>query len=123
MKQRHSTNANRPRIVIVTRKTSLELLIERHGTIGQSRFYLESRGQQIRDYQIAHERFASGLASVQSAIPADQRRTRIDRSDLDRFVFNDDDIVLIVGQDGLVPNAAKYLKGQTTIDQSGSGSL
>lgn len=104
-----------PRVVLVTRKTPLELLLERHGTLGQVRFYLESRGQEVTSYQEAHERFHAGFAEVQRSIPPDQRRVRIDRGDLDRFLFAPDDVVVIVGQDGLVPNAAKYLGGQLAI--------
>jgi NAD kinase len=104
-----------PRIVLVTRKTSLEQLVERHGTLAQARFYLESRGQVIADYNAAYERFEASLAQVLQAIPSDQRRTRVDRGDLPAFLFAPDDIIVIVGQDGLVPNVAKYLRGQTTI--------
>lgn len=104
-----------PRVVLVTRKTPLELLVEHHGTLGQARFYLESRGQEIAGDQEAHERFESGLAEVVHAIPPDQRRVRIDREQLDRFLFAPDDIVVIVGQDGLVPNVAKYLSGQLAL--------
>jgi NAD kinase len=103
-----------PRLVLVTRKTLLELLLERHGTTAQARFYLESRRQDIHWYEEAHERFSAAFKRVQAAIPADQRRARVDRTDLDRFLFAPDDVVLVVGQDGLVPNAAKYLHGQLT---------
>lgn len=104
-----------PRIVIVSRKTSLELLLERHGTLAQVRFFLGSRGQPIDDHLEAHERFAEALRTVDQAIPADQRRTRVDRDQLDRFLFARDDVVAIVGQDGLVPNTAKYLAGQLAL--------
>ena len=109
------TDLHLPRVVLVTRKTPLELLLERHGTLSQVRFYLESRGQEVADYRQAHERFYAGLSEVQRAIPPDQRRVRVDRQELDRFLFSPDDIVVIVGQDGLVPNAAKYLSGQLAI--------
>ncbi len=109
------TFSNLPRVVLVTRKTPLELLLERHGTLGQARFYLESRGQTVAGYQEAHERFEAGLTEVVHAIPPDQRRVRIDRDQLDRFLFAPDDVVVIVGQDGLVPNVAKYLSGQLTV--------
>ncbi|MBI3965042.1 MAG: hypothetical protein HY329_05340, partial [Chloroflexi bacterium] len=107
--------SQRPRIVLVTRKTPLELLLEQHGTLGQARFYLQSRGQDTRWHEESHERFVAGLATVQAAIPADQRRVRVDRADLDRFLFAPDDVVVMVGQDGLVPNTAKYLRGQAAI--------
>jgi hypothetical protein len=99
----------------VTRKTWLELLLENYGTLAQARFYLESRGQDIDEYEEAHARFHDALSWVIQAIPPDQRRVRVDRGDLDRFLFAPDDVILIVGQDGLVPNTAKYLQGQLTI--------
>lgn len=105
----------RPRVVLVTRKTSLEGLRESRGTLDQVRFYLRSRGQDIAYHQEAHERFVAAYAEVEGAIPADQRRVRIDRGDLDRFLFAPDDLILVVGQDGLVANVAKYLSGQRVI--------
>ena len=103
-----------PRIVLVTRKTPVELLLEQHGTLAQARFYLESRAQKLDEYEEIHERVQAALSQVVAAIPPDQRRTRVDRGDLDRFLFAPDDIVIVVGQDGLVPNVAKYLHGQLT---------
>ena len=37
-----------PRAVIVTRPTDLEMLLLRHGTLAQARFFLESRGQDVK---------------------------------------------------------------------------
>ncbi|MEE8391606.1 MAG: hypothetical protein V3S14_12530 [Anaerolineae bacterium] len=108
-------NLRLPRIVLVTRKTPLELLLEHHGTLAQARFYLRSRGQKILEHEETYERSEVALAQVLNAIPPNQRRVRLDRSDLDRFLFAPDDIVVIVGQDGLVPNTAKYLHGQLAI--------
>lgn len=108
-------NYDLPRLVLVTRPTPLDLLVDRHGTYGQARFYLQSRGEDIAWAEEAHERFAASLARVHSAIPSDERRVRLDRADLPTFLFAPDDVVLVVGQDGLVPNVAKYLDGQLTI--------
>jgi len=104
-----------PRMVLVTRKSGLQQLLENHGTLAQARFYLQSRGQTIAEYQEGFERFESAFVQVLQAIPPDQRRTRVDRSDLASFLFAPDDVIVVVGQDGLVPNVAKYLRGQTTI--------
>lgn len=104
-----------PRIVLVTRKTPLDMLIERHGTAGQVRFYLESKGQRLDPYAEVQARHDAAMSAILRAIPPEQPRTRLDRSQLDRFVFNADDLVVVVGQDGLVPNVAKYLDGQLAI--------
>lgn len=106
---------SRPRLVLVTRPTWLEELLARHGTLGQAEFYLKSRGQRIDGLIDAHERFQACLTTVLQALPPDQRRAQVQRGELDRFLFAPDDVVLIVGQDGLVPNCAKYLRGQLAI--------
>jgi len=103
------------RIVFVTRPTWLEDLLARHGTLGQAEFYLKSRGQDIELLIEAHERFQACFTRVRQALPAEQRRAHVQRAELDRFLFAPDDVVVIVGQDGLVPNTAKYLRGQPTI--------
>ena len=106
---------SRPRIVLVTRPTWLEELLDRHGTLGQAEFYLKSRGQTLAPLIEAHERFEASFKAVRRALPSDQRRAEVTRDGLDRFLFAPDDVVMIVGQDGLVPNTAKYLDGQLTI--------
>jgi NAD kinase len=112
MQPREPTNT---RAVIITRRTPLELLLERHGTMGQVEFFLTSRQQSLAPYREAHDRLQDACKRVESALPSEQRRARVDRDELDRFLFSSDDIILIVGQDGLVANVAKYLKGQPVI--------
>ncbi len=48
-------------------------------------------------------------------MPLDWRRGAVERADLPRFLFAPDDVVLVVGQDGLVANVAKYLDGQPVV--------
>lgn len=98
-----------PRVVVVSRPTAYELLLARHGTHGQARFFLESRDQSLEPLVELHEAHEAARSFVNGAIPTSWRRTSVDRSDLDRFLFEPEDIVIAVGQDGLVANAAKYL--------------
>ncbi|MBI5442613.1 MAG: NAD(+)/NADH kinase [Deltaproteobacteria bacterium] len=104
-----------PRVVVVTRPTEYELLLQRHGTRDQARFFLKTRGQSIDWAETRREAQERALRAVSGAIPTEWRRTRVGRSDLDRFLFEPEDIVVIVGQDGLVANVAKYLDGQPVI--------
>jgi len=104
-----------PRVVFVTRETDYELLIARHGTREQARFFLEARGQRIEDVEAPHRAFAAALRTARAATPADWRQTLVVRSDFDRFLFAPEDIVVAVGQDGLVANVAKYLQGQAVL--------
>ncbi len=104
-----------PRVVTVTRPSELEQLVARHGTAGQARFFLAARGQSIEVLDERHERLRAALTTVSNAIPAAWRRARVSRPDLSRFLFEPQDIILAVGQDGLVANVAKYLAGQPVI--------
>jgi NAD kinase len=104
-----------PRVVIVTRQTEYAALVARHGTREQARFFLTTRGRAIEELEASDAVFRAALGSVTSAIPTEWRRVRIDRGDLDRFLFEPEDVVVAVGQDGLVANVAKYLNGQLVI--------
>lgn len=90
-------------------------LVDRHATPGQTRFFLESRGREVEPILERHARQAWALGKVEAAIPVQWRRARVVRSDFAGFLFGPDDIVVAVGQDGLVPNVAKYLDGQPVI--------
>jgi NAD kinase len=102
-------------VVLVHRQTELEELLARHGTRGQAAFYLRSRGRRIEDLEARHREQAAAITEVSSAIPAGWRRGMVERADLPRFLFSPEDVVVAVGQDGLVANLAKYLEDQLVI--------
>jgi hypothetical protein len=104
-----------PRIVLVRRPTEYELLIEQHGTKAQAEFYLQAQGQGLGAIEQRHRNIEAALKVVHAQIPRSWRSVNLLRTDLDRFVFEDKDIIVAVGQDGLVANVAKYLDGQYVI--------
>ncbi|MFI1072990.1 hypothetical protein [Streptomyces puniciscabiei] len=104
-----------PRAVLVHRTTEYEELIARHGTHGQAAFFLASRGRDIEEVTARHRRARRALAEVAAAVPLAWRQARVERGDLDRFLFAPEDVVVVIGQDGLVANVAKYLLGQPVI--------
>ncbi|MGW1228140.1 hypothetical protein [Streptomyces sp. NPDC001515] len=104
-----------PRAVLVHRTTEYEELLARHGTHGQAAFFLTSRGRSLDEVAARHERTRRALAEVAAAVPLTWRQSRVERADLDRFLFAPEDVVVVVGQDGLVANAAKYLSGQPVV--------
>jgi hypothetical protein len=104
-----------PRIVVVSRRTEYQALIAHHGTRGQAEFFLRTRGRSIDDLVRADEAFSVAMSTVLGGIPVEWRRARVDREDLDRFLFEPPDVVVAVGQDGLVANTAKYLAGQIVV--------
>ena len=104
-----------PRVVLVARQTEYAALVARHGTREQARFFLATRGRAIEELEAADGVFRETLAAVSAAVPTEWRRVRLDRGDLDRFLFEPDDLIVAVGPDGLVANVAKYLAGQRVI--------
>jgi NAD kinase len=104
-----------PRAVIVTRPTDYEVLLARYGTRAQVRFALKESGQTLEVLDERHRRVAEAIENVSHGVPAAWRTVRLSRTELDRFVFEPSDIVLVVGQDGLVANVAKYLQNQPVI--------
>ncbi|MEW2520877.1 NAD(+)/NADH kinase [Actinacidiphila alni] len=104
-----------PRAVLVHRVSEYEELLARHGTHGQAAFFLSSRGRSIQEVRERHERARTALAEVAAAVPLQWRQARVERADLDRFLFAPEDVVVVIGQDGLVANAAKYLSGQPVV--------
>ncbi len=104
-----------PRAVLVSRHTELEELLRRHGTRNQAAFFLGTRGRDIAVVERAALVQRDALARVTSAIPLEWRRAAVERADVSRFLFAPGDVVIIVGQDGLVANVAKYLDAQPVI--------
>ncbi|WP_018637322.1 hypothetical protein [Parafrankia elaeagni] len=104
-----------PRVVLVHRRTEYAELLERHGTAGQAAFFLASRGRDLAEVRDRDAAVTAVRRAALAAVPADWRRGEVERSDLDRFLFSPDDLIVCVGQDGLVANVAKYLDGQPVI--------
>ncbi|MCU7726250.1 hypothetical protein ODJ79_21185 [Actinoplanes sp. KI2] len=104
-----------PRVVVVSRRSELDELLARHGTRGAAAYFLRQRGRDLDEVTARHEALRAALTEVGRAVPADWRRGHVERADLPRFLFGPEDIVVAVGQDGLVANVAKYLDGQPVI--------
>jgi NAD kinase len=100
------------KIVVITKKTALEELVERHNTRDQARFYLEHLGASFAEYQAAHDAYYAALADLRKALPKDVRSQFVERAFLPNFLFGGRDLVVTLGPDGLVVNTAKYLTTQ-----------
>jgi NAD kinase len=103
------------RVVLVTRRTRLEELVARHNTLGQARFVVEHLGADFGDYLAENEAYSRSLRVTVQALEAWGRYQIVDRTLLSNFVFAADDIVVALGQDGLVANTLKYLDGQPVV--------
>ena len=95
--------------IIVKNKTRLETLIERFNTKEQAKFYIERSGGNFVDYEIEHKNFHHSLSLVQRQLSKIVKNKIIERNFLPSFLFNENQVIIVIGQDGLVANTAKYV--------------
>ena len=103
------------KVVLIKRRTRYEELKRRYNTVEQARFYIEHLGADFSDYEIEDKTYNAALENIRNLIRPCARLQEIDREYLPNMIFGKDDIVIAVGQDGLVANAMKYLDGQPLI--------
>jgi NAD kinase len=96
--------------IIIKNKTRLEALIERFNTKAQAKFYIERSGGDFKEYEKEHEVFHGSLSTVQRNLSTVLKNKIVERSFLPSFIFNEKQVIVTVGQDGLVANTAKYVK-------------
>ena len=60
-------------------------------------------------YEKEHDKFTRIVENVKRSLAKDFRIKEVSQLDLPYHLFGENDIVLVIGQDGLVANAAKYV--------------
>ena len=103
------------KIVLVTRKTRLDELVERFNTRAQAQFYIEHAGGDFSAYVAEHDAYQQSLEVVRRSIEAGLKIQVMDRALVPSYVFAKSDLIVTLGQDGLVANTAKYVGGQPII--------
>ena len=103
------------KVVLVKRRTRLEELKRRYNTAEQARFYVEHLGADFSDYEEEHRRYYAEFEKARAIAGRVARVQEIDRDYIPNMIFGPEDIVVAVGQDGLVANVMKYLSGQPLI--------
>lgn len=94
--------------IVVKSKTRLESLIERFNTKAQAKFYIESLGGDFNDYDVEHSCFQNSLDSLQTQLSKYIKYKIIEREYLPSYIFSKNNLIIVIGQDGLVANTAKY---------------
>jgi len=103
------------KIVLVTRRTRLQELVARYNTVEQARFQAEHLGLDFSDFLSEDRTYQAAIVEVTTFLEQHGRLQRLDRSFLPNFLFPPDSLVVVLGQDGLVANALKYLDGQSLL--------
>ena len=101
--------------IIVRAKTRLDQLKARYNTAAQARFVVERAGGNFSDYEQEQNCLDQAVSQVQRELNTVVKSKVVDREFLPSFIFADDQVVVVVGQDGLVANAAKYVRGRPLV--------
>lgn len=103
------------KIILVRRKTRLDELIIRFNSAAQAKFYVEHLGADFSDYELEHREYQTAVRDAIAIIGLLGRVHILERNYLPNFLFNREDIVVAIGQDGMAANTLKYLSGQPLI--------
>ena len=96
--------------VIVKCQTRLEGLLQRSSTRSMARFQVESQGGDFDDYQVEHEIYQQSVSVVQKGLAKLLRYKIVPRNFVPSYIFKGEiPLVVVVGQDGLIANTAKYV--------------
>lgn len=101
--------------IIVKNKTRLETLVERFNTKSQAKFYIEHLGGNFQDYEAEDDAFHQSLNALQARLSKITKHKIVDRAYLPSYIFSEKNVIVVIGQDGLVANTAKYSQGQPII--------
>ena len=103
------------KIIIIHRPTRLDSLISKFNTRQQARFYIEHLNGDFSDYEKEHETYYFVLDKLVKNANENAKVQLVDWKYLPNFLFAKDDLILTIGQDGLVANTLKYLDEQYLI--------
>jgi len=120
--------------IIVRNKTRLEQLTERFNTQDQAKFYItqskqafnfkkaakisksaapppveEAPDEEFKMYDDEHKRFYQSFDLLQKNLSRLLKFKVIQQDFLPSYIFSEKDLVIVIGQDGLVANTAKYV--------------
>ena len=103
------------KVVLVTRRTRYDEVLARHQTLSQARYYVERMGGDFSEYEAEHLAYVGAQTMVVEVLAAHGRFQVVDRALVPNFLFAPDDVVIALGQDGVVANTLKYLDGHPLV--------
>lgn len=101
--------------ILIKRNTRLQDLILRYNTVDQAKFYIEHMGIDFDDYLMEDLIYQKTLTQCQESLTTLGRLQVLAREFVPNYLFNPSDIVIVLGQDGLVANTLKYLENQPVV--------
>src|SRR4051794_40947550 len=103
------------KIVVVTREKRLQELVRRFNSRAQAKFYIEHAGGNFKDYEAEDSCYEATITTLHRTLDIGLKLQSIERSFLPTYLFSNKDLIVTVGQDGLVANTAKYVGAQPIV--------
>lgn len=96
-------------LVIIKGESRMKQLKKRFNTKKQAKFYMQTKGiniDAVENEDLAIERSVEAAQKISSNM---MRTQVVEQNFLPNFSFGEDDVVVVIGHDGLVANTAKYV--------------
>jgi NAD kinase len=103
------------KIILVVRSTRLADLKAKFATKSQAKFYVSRLGGDFSDYEQEDTGYQQAISTTRQTLSTLGRVQVVQREFLPNFIFGAEDVVVALGQDGLVANTLKYLDGQPLV--------
>ncbi|MBI2922000.1 MAG: NAD+ kinase [Planctomycetes bacterium] len=103
------------KILIVTRRTRLEELVDRFNSRAQAKFWIERAGGDFGDYVREDDVYRGALERLRRSLDFGLKAQSVDRALVPNLIFTEKDLIVPIGQDGLVANTAKYAGDQPLV--------
>ena len=101
--------------MLVTRRTRLAQRVERFNTRAQVKIYIDHAGGDFADYVLEDDIDRRSLQVRHDDLDLGLKDHPIERAIVPTFLFAASDLIVAVGQDGLVANVAKYAGAQPIV--------
>jgi NAD kinase len=110
-------------LIIIKGESRMKQLKKRFNTKKQAKFYMKTKGiniDEVENEDIAIERSVEEAQKISSNM---MRTQVVEQNFLPNFSFGEDDVVVVIGHDGLVANTAKYVHNKPILGVNPDPSL
>jgi hypothetical protein len=103
------------KIILIKRPTRIDGLRRRFNTDRMAKFYVEHSGGDFHDYETKHSKYYGAVAPAEKVAGPKGKLQVLEREHVPNFQFDGNEIIVVIGQEGLVANCLKYLSTQPVI--------
>ena len=96
-------------LVIIKGESRMKQLKKRFNTKRQAQFYMKSKGIDMDLVESEDTAIEESVEVAQKALGDKMRTQVVEQNFLPNFSFGEDDVVVVIGHDGLVANTATYV--------------